>query len=214
MNALIVNPVDRHDHRQLDHRQPKKGVPHAAQFLALLPRIQQRARLAFRGERAERRDELVAETIANCWVAYCRLVQRGLADVAYASPLARYAIAQTRCGRRVGSSMNVRDVTSEHAQQQKKLRCQQLDQADTDSPWQGWLVEDRRAGPAETAAARIDFRAWLATLPKRTRQIALLLARGESTQEVARRARLSPARISQMRRELYHHWRRFHGEAA
>lgn len=51
-----------------------------AKFLSLLPQIQEQARFAFRHEGAEQRDELIAEVVANCWVAFVRLVDRGLMD--------------------------------------------------------------------------------------------------------------------------------------
>jgi len=39
-------------------------------FLSLLPAINEQARFAFRYEEPERRQELVAEVIANCWTAF------------------------------------------------------------------------------------------------------------------------------------------------
>jgi hypothetical protein len=62
------------------------------------------------------------------------------------------------------------------------------------------------------AASRIDFAAWLGMLSARRRKIAQVLAMGESTSAVARRFRVSPARISQIRRELHQIWQRFQGE--
>ncbi len=56
---------------------------HEDRFLEMLPQLHQQARFAFRDEPASRRQELVAETIANCWVAFVRLVQRGLFDIVY-----------------------------------------------------------------------------------------------------------------------------------
>ena len=50
---------------------------------------------------ARQRQELLAETIANCWVALVRLLDRGLEDVIYPTPLVQYAIRQVRDGRRV-----------------------------------------------------------------------------------------------------------------
>ena len=67
------------------------------------------------------------------------------------------------------------------------------------------LVEDRRAGPAETAAARLDLTAWLGTLSKRNRLIAKALSMGETTGDVARRYALSPGRVSQLRVWLREH---------
>ncbi len=69
-------------------------------------------------------------------------------------------------------------------------------------PLSGILVEDKRATPADLAASRIDFPAWLKTLSQRDRRIALKLSQGESTSRVARQFRLSVGRVSQLRGEL------------
>ncbi len=76
------------------------------------------------------------------------------------------------------------------------------------------MSEDRHAGPAETAASRIDFPAWLKTLSRRNCKIALKLAVGETTRKVARLFKVSDGRISQLRRELEQSWRAFHGDLA
>jgi hypothetical protein len=74
------------------------------------------------------------------------------------------------------------------------------------------LVEDRQATPADIAVTRIDFAVWLRGLSNNRRQIAKVLARGETTKATAKRFALSPARISQMRREFQDAWREFQGE--
>ncbi len=92
---------------------------------------------------------------------------------------------------------------------------QRLDHFDRQQDgWLEVLIEDRRAGPAETAASRIDFPAWLKTLSNRNRRIAWKLALGGAAGHVARRFGISDARISQLRRELERSWRAFHGELA
>ena len=186
-----------------------------AKFLSLLPAIQEQARFAFRNEDPERRQELTAEVIANCWAAFVRLVERGLIDVVYPTPLAQYAIKQVRDGRRVGAKLNVRDVSSEYCQARKRLAVVRLDVFDERTgEWKEILLEDRHAGPADTAAARIDIAAWLESLPKKKRRIAALLATGETTKRTARRFHVSPGRISQMRRELQQAWQDFQGGPA
>ena len=75
------------------------------------------------------------------------------------------------------------------------------------------VPEDRTATPAEVATARIDIRAWLETLTPRNREIASVLAVGESTAETAKRFGLSSGRISQLRGELCGSWKRFSGAA-
>lgn len=78
--------------------------------------------------------------------------------------------------------------------------------------WQEIAVEDRGASPADTAAFRIDFAEWLESMPRRLQDIAETLARGESTQQVARQFSLSAGRISQLRSELRRSWEAFQGE--
>jgi hypothetical protein len=185
----------------------------AAKFLDLLPQIREQARFAFRGEGRERREELIAETIANCWVALVRLAERGLIDVVYATPLTQYAIKQVRDGRRVGCRLNVRDVSSEYAQQSKRFTVERLDRYDAEEgEWREVLIEDRKAGPADTAAARMDIADWFNSLPRHKRRIAKTLASSETTKATARKFGVSPGRISQTRRELENAWRQFQGE--
>jgi hypothetical protein len=183
-------------------------------FLSLLPAIKEQARFAFRSEEIERGQELTAEVIANCWAAFVRLVERGLIDVVYATPLAQFAIKQVRDGRRVGAKLNVRDVSSPYCQVHKRLTIERLDKFDDKKgEWKEVLLEDRNAGPAETAAARIDIADWFACLPRRKRRIAETLATGKRTKRAGRSFNVSPGRISQTRRELEAAWREFQGDA-
>jgi DNA-binding NarL/FixJ family response regulator len=73
------------------------------------------------------------------------------------------------------------------------------------------LVEDKTATPADIAACRIDFAAWLLTLTNSQRRAANLLATGETTTVVAKKVGLTAGRVSQMRRELMRAWELFHG---
>ena len=68
------------------------------------------------------------------------------------------------------------------------------------------VVEDRNATPAEVVRVRLDFAAWLRTLPRRDRKIATDLATGSRTGDVARKYELSDGRISQLRKELHLSW--------
>ena len=122
---------------------------------------------------------------------------------------------RSRGGRRVGTKLNVRDVSSEYAQREKGFIVERLDRFDEEKgEWREVLVEDRKAGPADTAAARLDFAKWLAGLPKHKRRVAETLAKGETTKATARKFSVSPGRISQLRRELERGWQEFQGEAA
>ncbi len=180
-------------------------------FLDLLPSIRRQARFAFRRLAEEAREEAVQEVIANAFVALARLVEQGKGSLAYATPLAQYAISQVREGRRVGGKLNARDVTSERCRRRHRVKVSRLDRWDQQQDaWRENLIEDPTCTPAELAASRIDYPAFLATLSPRNCQIAELLATGEKTSHVAKRFGLSLARVSQLRQEFKAAWEAFH----
>ena len=193
---------------------PRQTSARHAEFLAMLPAIRHSAQIAFRKLPPELRHDLIEEVVANSYVAFARLVERGQADRASASPLARYAIAQVRVGRRVGSRLRIGDALSTYAQYRKQFFVERLDHfSEEDGCWGEVLVEDKRATPADVAACRIDFASWLRLLPRRRRKIALALAGGETTSSAAKMFGLSAARISQLRDWLKRSWEAFQGEA-
>lgn len=200
------------DQEQEQESESSEPAWHAG-FLALLPQIRQRLRFAFRGLPPYERPEAMAEAIAAIALAYARLHARGNTAVGFATTLAEYAVRQYFAGRRVGSRLNVDDVSSAYSQRQRGFRVTSLDRRDPSGAWKEVLVEDRRATPAELAASRIDLDDWFAQLARPRSRIAQTLATGESTQETARRFNLTPGRVSQLRRELETDWREFQGDA-
>jgi hypothetical protein len=187
--------------------------PHA-QFVAMLPQINVQATIAFRDFNPEAREDAIQEVIANCFVAFCRLLEQDKRELAYPSVLGGFAIKQFHDGRRVSGRVSARDVMSRHARAEG-LRVVSLDVEDEgEDDLRSALVEDKTAGPAETAAARIDVEAWFRLIPNRKREIAKLLASGETTKEAARRFRVSAARISELRQELRRSWLTMQGDCA
>jgi hypothetical protein len=185
-----------------------------AKFMEMLPSIRRTAQIAFGKVRPELRQELIQEVIANSLLAFTRLTKLGREDLAFPTPLARYAVAQARVGRRVGSRLRIGDVLSGYAQHQKDFHVERLDQFDEEENcWQEIVVEDKRATPAEIAACRIDFAEWIGRLSHRQRTIALTLAAGETTKDAATKFAVTPARISQLRRDFRMSWLAFHGES-
>src|SRR5450432_4094690 len=202
--------INKRSEPQASHTEPDRD----AKFLAMLPRIRRQAGYYLRRLPIKDRADAVQEVVASAFVNYVRLIERGKSDLAYAGPLARYGACQYLAGRRVGNRMNGHDVTSDYCRQKKGLWLEQLDRYDDPtSEWEQLVVEDRHSTPAEVASTRIDFRAWLESLPVRTRHVAETLATGEATGCVARMFGLSASRISQLRRELYDAWLVFTGEA-
>lgn len=191
----------------------KKPAFWQERFVALLPVILNYVAPAFRTLRPEARAEAIQEAVANAYVAYARLVERGREELAFATVLARFAVAQVWAGRQVGGRLNIRDISSVYAQRRKQFRLERLDRYDPEEQcWREAIVEDRRTPVPDQVSFRIDFPAWLNSLPRRERKIAEALSTGERTSDVARRFGLSLARISQMRREFLESWNRFHGE--
>jgi hypothetical protein len=185
-----------------------------ASLLAMLPTIRRQAQITFRKVCPELREELIQEVVANCFAAYARLIELGKDELAFPSALARFAIAQVRVGRRIGSRLRISDAMSEYAQRQKNFQVEPLHYFDDEENcWQEVLVEDKRATPAEIAACRIDFSSWLRLLPRRRRRIALALAGGETTTAAAKKFGVTAARISQFRQWLKESWEAFQGEA-
>ena len=184
-----------------------------ADFEAMLPIIQKHAEISFRHLDRDAYEEAVQECICNACQAYARLVEQGRADVARASVLATFAVSQVRDGRKVGNSLNIHDVTSDYCQRRKNVIVERLDRHDFETEtWAEVLIEDRHAGPADTAAVRIDFAAWIKSLRPHVRKIARYLSLGNKPSDAAEKFGLSRCRVSLLRRELHESWRTFQGD--
>ena len=182
-------------------------------FLEMFPTLCKAIQRGFRRLHGERREEAIQEAVANAFVAFSRLVDLGRMHFAFPSVLARFAVAQVRDGRRVGGVLNVRDVSSEYAQQRKQHSLQRLDLFNRHAAqWCEVIVEDYQTPIPDQVCFRIDFPEWLSRLRSRDRRVAEALADGDSTGEIARRFGISAARVSQLRRELHASWEKFHAE--
>src|SRR4051794_33936591 len=167
------------------------------QFEAALPAVTNAARYAFRRRRAQDREDAIAEARAAAWSAWHGLLTRGKDPVAVGvHGIAANAIRYVQNGRRLGHKGGGRgsmDVYHPRAQEISGFRLVGLDTIDDhvlvtpSEAWREWLAEDNRSTPADEAAFRIDFEAWLVGLPARKRQMAELLAEGHETGVVARR---------------------------
>ena len=190
-----------------------KHAQHDDRFLKMVPAIQGYARSAFRNLQPETREDAICAVVADAFFAFRRLVELGKQDLAYATPLARFAVRRYWTGR-CACMPRGRDIMSQKARTTHQIVVERLDIFEEHTRhWHQMLVEDRRATPADVAAARIDVAAWLRSLSRRNRRIAETLAAGNTPSEVAPRFGVSRARISQVRKELHRNWQRFQGEA-
>lgn len=194
--------------------QPKPTTPawHEV-FLKMAPQIEQHAKIAFRHLDPEARAESIQNALCNACAAVARLAELNKLDLCYPSVLARFAVAQTKDGRMLGRPLNCKDISSAYCQRAKAIVVERLDRFDVqEQAWQEILVQDRHCGPFDIVRTKLDFAAWLRSLPTRLRRIARMLANGERTYDVARKFGLSDGRISQIRSALQASWRRFVGE--
>ena len=108
------------------------------------------------------------------------MAELGKLDLAYATVLARYGVAQVKDGRMTGGHLNCKDVLSPYCQRLKNVSVQRLDRYDKEEDaWAEAVVEDTRTATVfEIVAFRYDFKEWLRSLNRRDRRIAQLLAVG------------------------------------
>ena len=192
------------------HAQARSESLWQDRFLTLLPAIQRGARYAFRHLSPEAKEEATQAVIAHAVISFRTLVEQGREEIANSSSLCRFAIAHYRTGRHAANRMNSADVTSARCRYRHGIRVERLSQYSVRSEeWQELLVEDRKATPADVAATRIDFEAWLSSLAPRLRSVAEVLATGETTSAAAMLFKVTAGRISQLRRVLQRAWDEF-----
>src|SRR5262245_39709785 len=187
---------------------------HAA-FLTILPRIELHGRVYFLHVRCpHRRADCVAGMVALCWEWYVRLVERGKDPTCFPTTLATFAARHVRSGRRVCGMDRGKDALSPLAQTRHDFVVEKLPDHSTLSanPFAEALRGNQRPPPPDQAPFRIDSPAWLQTLTGRERRLIRAMARNERTLDLSRRFELSPARVSQLRREFHDDWRRLLGD--
>ena len=187
-------------------RRNDKFLEHAARESANRPNF------AFRRIPVEAREELIQEVIAQAYALFVRLCQRArrLSSMPRHSPNSRLrrserAGASAR-GATAGTSCHL--VPRDEGIQDRAPRpIQSADRTVARGSGRG---PHRRPGGNRRGANRLGRLA--RSLSQRQRTIASVLATGETTGVAARRFRLSPARISQMRVWFRENWQRFHGD--
>jgi hypothetical protein len=183
-------------------------------FLSILPRIELHGRICFRFVRCpDQRADAVAEVVALSWCWYVRLAERGKDATRFPATLATFAARAVRAGRRVCGRERSRDVLSPTAQRQHHFTVERLPDFSTlrSNPLAEALRDNTQTPPPEQVAFRLDFPAWLRTRTERDRRLAEDLMTGERTSDVSTKFGLSPARISQLRRDFHEDWSHFCG---
>lgn len=193
---------------------PPLPALHSA-FLAILPRIELHGRVYFRHVRCgELKQEMIQEMVALSWQWFLTLARRGKDATAFPSALASFAARAVRSGRRLAGHERTRDVLSPVAQARHGFVTQSLPACDAGAGNEALeaLRDNTRTPPPEQVAFRLDFPRWRRTRSRRDRRLIDRMMAGERTLDLASTFRVSPARVSQLRREFHADWERFCGE--
>lgn len=83
-------------------------------FVAMLPEIEQKLRLAFCRLDPEAREDAIEEGVVHCLLAYVRLVEQCRAEVATTSSLAWYAALHLKHGRLPAGRLNGKEPLSRY----------------------------------------------------------------------------------------------------
>ncbi len=187
-----------------------------ASFLAtVLPRVLSHGRVCFGGIKCpHRREDAIQDMIGLAWRWHLRLAEKGKDATAFPTALAFYAARAVRSGNPVAGQEKANDVLSPVAQRRHHFAIGKLPDFErvTDHPICEALYDNTKSPPDETVCFKLDFLAWLASLTERDRGIVEDLLIGDRTVDVANKHKISPARISQKRREFCLDWRVFCGE--
>ena len=193
---------------------PPTGPSVTALFLAHLPRFQAHARFAFRRVGCPHaRADRVAETLALAWRHFAALSRRGKKPEQFVTTLALRCSQAVKAGRRLVGCEGGKYVLSPVAQVRHGLAVVRLPDHDLalechplPDELAEALADNTKSAVPEQAAFRLDFPRWRASLRRRDRRVLDALAGGERTADAARQFGISPARVSQLRREFEEGW--------
>jgi hypothetical protein len=152
--------------------------------------------------------------VALSWRWFVQLAEQGKDATHFPSVLATFAARAVYNGRRLAGMSKAKDALSPVAQRRHGFAVGRLPDFSTlnGNPLSEALHDNTQSPVIDQVAFRFDFPAWLATLGARNRNIAQDMAQGHRTGELAETYGLSPARVSQLRRQFYLGWQSFCGE--
>jgi hypothetical protein len=186
-----------------------------ARFLSLLPRIELHGRIYFRHLRCpHQKADAIQEMCALAWKWFLRLHQRGRDPAEFVKGFVGLLARAVNSGRRVVGMERAKDVLSPPARKRHDFVVGKLPDFETlsASPLKEALADSTVSPVPEQVCFRIDFPVWRRTYTRRDRRLIDGMVLGERTLDLARKFGISPARISQLRREFREDWERYCGE--
>jgi hypothetical protein len=199
---------------------------HAA-FLSILPRVELHGRIYFRHLCPHKKADAIQEMRALAWQWFLRLHERGKDPGDFVTAFTTLLARAVNSGRRLAGMAKAKDVTNPATQRRHGFTVEPLPSSPRISHEQLYaapkgqklhdayeerLRDNTVTPPDQQAMFRIDFADWLQTLTGRERRLIRAMSRNERTLDLSKEFELSPARISQLRREFHDDWRRFLGD--
>ena len=199
-----------------------------AQFLVILPRVELHGRIYFRFLTPDQKDELLQEMRALAWKWYLSLRERGKNPTDFLKSFTTLLARAVFSGRRLVGNLKAKDAMNPATQRRFGFTVDPLPMSPRTSNEQLYSVpngqdlhdafEERLRDNTTTPVPdqvqfRVDWPDWLTTLTGRERRIIWAMAMNETTKDISREFELSPARISQLRREFHDDWQLFCDEA-
>jgi hypothetical protein len=199
-----------------------------ADFLSILPAIETHGQICFRHLRCpHKKEDALQEMRALGWKLFLALVQRGKDIHEFLTTFNTFLARAVHNGRRLTGMARAKDVLNPIMQKRRGFKVETLPTStriaherlyalpngqQLHDAWEERLRDNTVTPVPEQVAFRIDFPAWRLTRCHRDRQILDGMMDGERTQDLSEQFGISPARVSQLRREFHDDWRRFLGE--
>jgi hypothetical protein len=197
-------------------------------FLDILSRIELHGRIYFRHLSPDRKADAIQEMCSLAWKWFLRLDQKGKDPAEFLMSFTTFLARAVNSGRRLVGMEKAKDVMNPITQHQQGFKVESLPSFTRtsydnlySSPkgqelrdyFEERLWDNTITPILDQVQFRIDFPAWLQTLTGRERRMIRGMARNERTLDLSKQFDLSPARISQIRKEFQIDWNRFIGEA-
>jgi hypothetical protein len=159
---------------------------------------------------------------ALAWKWFIRMAQRGKDAGEFISTFNTFLACAVKSGRRIAGRNKAKDPMCEFTQRRHGFEVQSLPtlasgsagrlhslNGEEDDAFEERLRDNTVTPVPDQAAFRIDWPAWLTTRGHRDRRIIAALVRGQQARDISRNLGLSPARLSQLRRQFQQDWERF-----
>jgi hypothetical protein len=200
-----------------------------ARFLLILPRVELHGRIYFRYLRSHQKADAIQEMRALAWQWFLRLAERGKDPADFLTGFVTLLARAVSSGRRLAGMAKAKDVLNSATQRRHGFHVERLPSC-TQAPHEKLYAEvhgqelhdafeerlcDNTVTPViDQVIFRIDWPAFLRTLTGRERRLIRAMGLGERTLDLSKAFEVSPARISQLRREFCKGWMRFCGDPA